>query len=311
MWLMALARAIQAVRGEHVDMIVSPDPMNRHPADLAAQVQGKEAGHAAMRRTVSAWLAFDVVGEADLLICLAVASGAYTVDERLVITHDGHLLAAEESPMRHGARVHRCRAGTGRVEVRYDATVTGRDALPSVTPADLVEYLRPSRYAESDKLMAFAKDLFGGLEGAACLRAVEAWVHSHIAYVSGSSDHTDGAIDTLLTRCGVCRDYAHLVIGLLRALAIPARLVACYAPGLSPMDFHAVVEAYVDGQWQVLDATRLAPRVTLLRISTGRDAADTAFLSSYGGTVTVAGMEVTATSDGDLPFDDGSQVSMG
>ena len=129
--------------------------------------------------------------------------------------------------------------------------------------------------------------------------------------MSGSSDHTDGAVDTLLTRCGVCRDYAHLVIGLLRALAVPARLVACYAPGLSPMDFHAIVEAHVDGQWQMLDATRLAPRVTMLRISTGRDAADTAFLSSYGGTVTVAGMEVTATSDGDLPYDDGSLVAMG
>ena len=180
-----------------------------------------------------------------------------------------------------------------------------------MSPADLVEYLRPSRYAESDKFMAFAIDLFGGLQGADCLRAVEAWVHSRIAYVSGSSDHTDGAVDTLLTRCGVCRDYAHLVIGVLRALAVPARLVACYAPGLSPMDFHAVVEAYVNGQWQILDATRLAPRVTMLRISTGRDAADTAFLSSYGGTVTVVGMEVTATSDGNLPFDDGSLVSMG
>ena len=77
------------------------------------------------------------------------------------------------------------------------------------------------------------------------------------------------------------------------------------------MDFHAVVEAHVDGQWQVLDATHLAPRVTCSGFSTGRDAADTAFLSSYGGTVTVVGMEVTATSDGDLPYDDGSLVSMG
>jgi transglutaminase-like putative cysteine protease len=264
-----------------------------------------------MRRTVSAWLALDVVGQADLLISLAVASGSYTVDEQLVITHDGQPLAAEEAPMRHGARVHRCRAGSGRIEVRYDATITGRDGPQAVPPADLVEYLRPSRYAECDKLMAFAMDLFGGLQGTDCLRAIEAWVNSRIAYVSGSSDHTDGAVDTLLTRCGVCRDYAHLVIGLLRALAVPARLVACYAPGLSPMDFHAVVEAYVDGQWHVLDATRLAPRVTMLRISTGRDAADTAFLSSYGGTVTVVGMEVTATSDGDLPYDDGSLVSMG
>ena len=264
-----------------------------------------------MRRTVSARLALDVVAEADLLLGVAVASGSYAVDERLVITQDGQPVAVEEAPMRHGARVHRYRASAGRVEVQYDATVSGRAAPRPASPSDLVEYLRPSRYAESDKLLAFATDLFGGLRGADCLRAVEAWVYSRIAYVSGSSDHTDGAVDTLLTRCGVCRDYAHLVVGLLRALAVPARLVACYAPGLSPMDFHAVVEAHVDGQWLVLDATRLAPRSTLLRIATGRDAADTAFLSSYGGTVTLAEMEVTATSDGDLPRDDGSPVEFG
>ncbi len=249
--------------------------------------------------------------EADLLLSLAVSSGSYAVDDSLILTLDGQPLVAEESPMRHGARVHRCHASAGRVLVEYDAVVTGRDAPQTPSPADLVEYLRPSRYAESDKLLASAMDLFSGLRGRDCLRAVDAWVHSRIAYVSGSSDHTDGAVDTLLTRCGVCRDYAHLVIGLLRALAVPARLVACYAPGLSPMDFHAVVEAHVDGQWLVLDATRLAPRGTLLRIATGRDAADTAFLSSYGGTVTVAAMEVTATSDGDLPLDDGAPVTMG
>ena len=89
------------------------------------------------------------------------------------------------------------------------------------------------------------------------------------------------------TRCspgqGVCRDYAHLTITLLRALEIPARLVAVYAPGLSPMDFHAVVEADVDGTWCVVDATRLAPTSSLVRICSGRDAADTAFLSLFGG----------------------------
>jgi transglutaminase-like putative cysteine protease len=308
---MALSPDSQTASGAYVDMQAPLSSASPAPGAVRLQVDGMRPGDAAMRRTVSAWLALDVVGQADLLISLAVASGSYLVDERLVITHEGQPVAAEEAPMRHGARVHRCRAGTGRVEVQYGATVTGRDVPQPVTPADVVEYLRPSRYAESDKLMAFAIDLFGGLQGTDCLRAVDAWVHSRIAYVSGSSDHTDGAVDTLLTRCGVCRDYAHLVIGLLRALAVPARMVACYAPGLSPMDFHAVVEAYVDGHWHVLDATRLAPRVTMLRISTGRDAADTAFLSSYGGTVTVVGIEVTATSDGDLPYDDGALISMG
>ena len=264
-----------------------------------------------LSRTVSARLVLDVADPADLMLCLAVAHDQYAIDEQFVVTYDGQPVALDESPMRHGARVHRCHVSAGRVEVRYDARVVGRAAPPVVAPEDLIEYLRPSRYAEADKLVAVATDLFGGLKGVACLQAVEAWVHSRVAYVSGSSDHTDGAVDTLLTRCGVCRDFAHVVVGLLRALAIPARLVACYAPGLSPMDFHAVVEALVDGQWHVVDATRLAPRATLLRIATGRDAADTAFLSSYGGTVSVAELDVTATSDGDLPIDDGSLQSMG
>ena len=43
--------------------------------------------------------------------------------------------------------------------------------------------------------------------------------------------------------------------GLLRARNVPARLAAVYAPGLSPMDFHAVVEAAIDGQWYAVDAT--------------------------------------------------------
>jgi transglutaminase-like putative cysteine protease len=101
----------------------------------------------------------------------------------------------------------------------------------------------------------------------------------------------------------VCRDYAHLVIAMLRALDVPARLAAVYAPGLSPMDFHAVAEAWVDGAWHVVDATGLAPRQSLLRISTGRDASDTAFLTNTRSLVTISRMEVLATVD-ELPVDD-------
>jgi transglutaminase-like putative cysteine protease len=70
------------------------------------------------------------------------------------------------------------------------------------------------------------------------------------------------------------------------------------------MDFHAVAEALIDGRWLVTDPTCLAPRSTLVRIATGRDAADTAFLTTTGTTVELTGLEVVATSDGPLPFDD-------
>ena len=113
---------------------------------------------------------------------------------------------------------------------------------------ELIEYLRPSRYAESDKLAVIAAQEFGGITAPDDLLAgVAAWVGGHLSYVSGSSDPIDGSVDTYLLGKGVCRDYAHLVVAFLRARNVPARLVAVYAPGLSPMDFHAVAEAFVNG----------------------------------------------------------------
>lgn len=115
-----------------------------------------------------------------------------------------------------------------------------------------------------------------------------------------------------MTGAGVCRDYTHLVTALLRALDTPARLVAVYAPGCDPMDFHAVAEVAVDGRWQVVDATCLAPLQSLLRISTGRDAADTAFLTNFGGGLVLESSVVTAVGDGGLPVDDlGSAAFLG
>jgi transglutaminase-like putative cysteine protease len=60
------------------------------------------------------------------------------------------------------------------------------------------------------------------------------------------------------------------------------------------MDFHAVAEAYFDGAWYVIDGTRLANRHSLVRIATGRDAADCAFLSYHGGYVGLKQMRVDA-----------------
>jgi transglutaminase-like putative cysteine protease len=107
----------------------------------------------------------------------------------------------------------------------------------------------------------------------------------------------------MLKRQGVCRDYAHLVVALLRARDVPARLVSVYAPGLQPMDFHAVAEACVDGAWYVVDPTCLAPRSSLVRIATGADAADTAFLSVVSGCARLDAIEVSAVVEPDLPLE--------
>ncbi|WP_194383592.1 transglutaminase-like domain-containing protein [Microbacterium luteum] len=256
-----------------------------------------------MQRDVSAHVALDVTGPAELVFAIAV-SRHHAPDETLKVTVDGASVPVDELPDAHGTRLHRVRCETGHLELFYEASVSGTGDPDVATDTDLVTYLRPSRYAESDALAPTAVAEFAGVAaGAPLLTAVSSWVGTRLAYEPGSSLPTDGAVRTLLARRGVCRDYAHTCVALLRALGVPARLVAVYAPGLDPMDFHAVAEAWVDGAWHVVDATTLAPRSTLLRIATGRDAADTAFLTVTRGGAALASMEVTATADA-LPDDD-------
>ncbi|MGO1167263.1 MAG: transglutaminase-like domain-containing protein, partial [Janibacter sp.] len=170
-------------------------------------------------------------------------------------------------------------------------------------------FTRPSRYAESDRLSPMAARLFPNQAGRQRVEAVTDWVNSHMAYVSGASRGTDGAVDSILQASGVCRDFAHVVVALLRALGTPARLVSVYAPGLQPMDFHAVAEAWVEGAWHIVDATRLAPREGMVRIATGRDAADTAFLTTRGGRTVFNRQQVTASLvEGGLPREDPSAL---
>lgn len=263
-----------------------------------------------MRRDVSVRLELDVIDPAVIYLQVALPSATYgppeegRLAESLDVRNGGIALPVRQIAGLHLGRVHRVESDAGRVVVEYTATVTGRDAAASTDEADLFTYVRPSRYAESDRLSAFAFSEFAGLDGEGLLAGVSSWVGGRLQYVPGSSKPTDGAVSTLLAGEGVCRDYSHLTVALLRAMDVPARVVSVYAPGLAPMDFHAVVEAYVREAWHVVDPTLLAPRSTMLRIATGRDCADTAFLSTYGGNVELLASWVTATLVGDLPGDD-------
>jgi transglutaminase-like putative cysteine protease len=257
-----------------------------------------------MRRSVSCRLEAIVRADSNVLLSVAVARGA-TITESLSLTLDGAEVAVDEITAEHGTRIHRAPGlGSGSLTVVYDAVVVGRAPPPPVDDLDLVRYQRPSRYCESDRIAGFARSEFRGLHGRALLDAVSSWVGMRVAYVADSSRPIDSAVSTLLAREGVCRDFAHLVIALLRACDTPARMVSVYAPGLQPMDFHAVVEAYVEGEWLVVDATCLAPRGALVRIATGRDAADTAFLTSSGDSLTLVDVTVNAVTDSALPDDD-------
>lgn len=257
-----------------------------------------------MTRRVTARIRGSVQGSTEIAAEIAVARGWHATDETLTITLDGVPVEPTELLDTHGTRVHLIRTESdGSLAIDYSATVDADATDETEDPLDRVRYLRPSRYCESDSLGPTAAAEFSGVEGHALLDAVSSWVGTQLAYVSGSSLPTDGAVRTLLARQGVCRDYAHLCIALLRARGVPARLAAVYAPGLAPMDFHAVAEAFVEGAWHVVDATTLAPRSTMVRIATGRDAADTAFLSTVSGVFALDEVEVTATADV-LPDDD-------
>lgn len=255
-----------------------------------------------VQRDVFAHMSLRVTESATLVLAVAVDAG-HGADEQLDVRVDDEPVDVRELVDAHGTRLHVVRAPRGDVRVAYRARVEGRLPAPAVDEAELLWHLRPSRYCESDQLAPTARAEFAGLDGADLLAAVSSWVGTRLAYVPGASLPTDGAVRTLLARQGVCRDYAHLVVALLRALDVPARLVAVYAPGLDPMDFHAVAEAYVDGGWHVVDATTLAPRSTLVRVATGRDASDTAFLTVHDGLASLGTLEVGAVAD-TLPDDD-------
>lgn len=269
-----------------------------------------DASSATTVREVGAELEIEVTEPTTLDFQIAVSrQPGITVDESLVIKLNGKTCEPHELVSEHQTRIHVVQAGKGTVTASYSATVRGLADAPAFSDIDLGIYRRPSRYAESDKFVGFAATEFQQYgSSVALLEKVSSWVGTRLNYVPGSSDPIDGAADTLLAGAGVCRDYAHLVIALLRALDVPARLVAVYAPGCQPMDFHAVAEAFVDGAWRVVDATCLAPRQSMVRIATGRDAADTAFLDNHKGHITLQNMTITAVAGGELPRDSVEQL---
>jgi transglutaminase-like putative cysteine protease len=260
-----------------------------------------------MRAEVGCDLVFDVSDHATIAVQVAAASSAATIEvEEFVVALDTRVLDAHELAVDHGGRVHMVRCDTGRLTLRYRAVLLV--APPEERELDETETLlalRQSRYCPSDALEGFAETELGGLpDDADRGRAIGDWVHARLRNEPGSSGPLDDAVDTLLAGRGVCRDFAHLTIALCRAIGLPARLVSVYAPGLSPMDFHAIAEVAVAGGWEVVDATRAAPRQSLVRIATGRDAADTALCTTIAGSVELVASNVNAIVLGALPVDD-------
>lgn len=196
-----------------------------------------------------------------------------------------------------GARFMRLRADPGPLAIRYGATVDidHHVALPagigetavSQLPPSVLPYIYPSRYCQSDRLHTLAMREFGHLwQGYARVQAIQDWVRARTRFSSGSSNVSTSAVDTLIEQVGVCREFAHLMIALCRAVNIPARFVTGIDygadPALGPPDFHAYVEVFLGDRWFLFDPSGISPPMGLVRIGTGRDAADASFATIFG-----------------------------
>jgi transglutaminase-like putative cysteine protease len=206
----------------------------------------------------------------------------------------------------------------GNIKVTYNATVDNcytlsnhrdeEDIPVAQLDPSILPYLYPSRYCQSDKLYRLANNMFGHIENPySQVMALTDWIYNNVQYLSGFSNSQTSAYDTVTEQAGVCRDFAHLGIALCRALTIPARYFTGYSYRLRPQDFHACFEAYLGGQWILFDATKLVPLNGLVKIATGRDAADTAIANIFGD-VTFNSMKVSCElSEGEtfepIPYD--------
>jgi len=158
-------------------------------------------------------------------------------------------------------------------------------ALQSVAqlPVEVLHYLLPSRYCQSDKLGSIASSIVGTTpRNHHQITRIRTWIHENIAYERGSSDSSTSALETVHTHRGVCRDFAHLGIALCRAINVPARMVVGFVHQLDPMDLHAWFEAYIGGRWYTFDATEDKPGGGRIVVAYGRDAADVALVSLFG-----------------------------
>jgi transglutaminase-like putative cysteine protease len=172
-----------------------------------------------------------------------------------------------------------------------DKSAKGSGQIPvDRLPAEVLQFLLPSRYCEVDRLSEFAWRQFGSCEpGWMCVDAIADWVHQNVTFGYQFARSTKTAYDVLMERNGVCRDFQHLALTLCRCMHIPARYATGYlgdigVPAMdAPMDFSAWFEVYLGGKWWTYDARFNQPRIGRVLIATGRDAADVAITTSFGG----------------------------
>jgi transglutaminase-like putative cysteine protease len=181
---------------------------------------------------------------------------------------------------------------------RSPAWETVRDRLRYVARAPFdpaVEFAQPSPYVPRlEALRAYGAGSFPASRPLA-EAAVELMrrIHADFAYRADATEVDTPLAQALAQRSGVCQDFAHVMIGALRMLGLPARYVSGYLRTVSSEDGHALVGAqashawvqvYAPGTaglpadgWLDLDPTNdLVPGTDHVRLSVGRDYGDVA-----------------------------------
>lgn len=250
-----------------------------------------------MKLNIEAALSYEFAAPTDILMQVEVArmAGQEIVSDGLWTTPvDNFSRIAAEAALGTRAWMR----AEGRLDVTYraeiDVTRPDQDisGLPSVAPrfltAEATSFLMPSRYCPSDQFQFFTGAEFDGLSGGALIMAMRDWIEETFEYVAGVSTSATTAHDTFLQRQGVCRDYAHVMIAMSRAMGVPARIASVYAPFVDPPDFHAVAEVWLDGAWHLVDPTGMATPSQIAIVGIGRDAAEVSFLTTFGPAVLVS-----------------------
>ena len=165
----------------------------------------------------------------------------------------------------------------------------------------LAEFLAPTPYAPADpELASLAVDLRNGWGPGATVDAISRFVRGHLTYTPGVTVVSTSALESLRCQAGVCQDYAHLSIALLRAAGVPARYVSGYLhtgkdarPGDTVSgESHAWVEAWL-GDWWPFDPTNgVAVGERHALVGRGRDYADVPPLRGVYDTGTPEALDV-------------------
>jgi transglutaminase-like putative cysteine protease len=176
-------------------------------------------------------------------------------------------------------------------------------------PPDTIQFLMGSRYCETDRLSDTAWSLFGKTPtGWPRVQAVCDWVHNYVKFGYEFARSTKTAYDVFQEKQGVCRDFSHLLITMLRCLNIPARYATGYLGDIGvpicplPMDFSAWTEVYLGGQWYSFDGRHNMPRIGRIVMARGRDATDAALTTSFGSSLLTKFNVITDQAPPDAPM---------